>query len=359
MKVIQILALATAMTAMAAGQNTAGTAAAKPSPSPSPLVSATKKSDAKTGSAKTSANAGKTAASTAATAKAPPTASKTAPTATTAPPARGASGPTKTLAANARTQAGSSSPQNAKPSSTQPSSPSGVKAQASPAAAAKSPSLAPSSTKGATASKGAAAVPQKQSVATGTLTSKTKGGAAAGTTVMPAGKSTAKAVSLTSPAGHKGAVSAKTTAKTNKPLIAVKTLPSSSASAATTTATAAVPESKPSTRMIGANGRRDPFVSPIRTVGSFGPGPGCTGGKRCLSIPELVLRGTVKDISGKMMAVVANSAHSTYTLRENDQVFNGSVEKITTDSIVFREFVRDALGHESAREVVKKLGPIT
>jgi hypothetical protein len=57
------------------------------------------------------------------------------------------------------------------------------------------------------------------------------------------------------------------------------------------------------------------------------------------------------------MAVVVNSARRTYTLRENDQVFNGSVEKITTDSIIFREFVKDALGRETAREIVKKIGP--
>jgi hypothetical protein len=76
-----------------------------------------------------------------------------------------------------------------------------------------------------------------------------------------------------------------------------------------------------------------------------------------LSIPELILQGTVRDISGKMLAVVVNSAHRTFTLRENDQLFNGSVEKITTDSIIFRQFVKDALGRESAREVVKKMGP--
>jgi Tfp pilus assembly protein PilP len=115
---------------------------------------------------------------------------------------------------------------------------------------------------------------------------------------------------------------------------------------------------KPAPRLLGAAGRRDPFVSPIRTaVGAQGPGSGCSAGKRCLAIPELVLRGTVRDISGKMLAVVSNSAQKTYTLRENDQVFNGSVEKITSDSIIFREFVKDALGRETAREVVKKLGP--
>jgi hypothetical protein len=70
-----------------------------------------------------------------------------------------------------------------------------------------------------------------------------------------------------------------------------------------------------------------------------------------------MLQGTVRDISGKMLAVVVNNAHRTFTLRENDQLFNGSVEKITTDSIIFREFVKDALGRETAREVVKKMGP--
>jgi hypothetical protein len=95
----------------------------------------------------------------------------------------------------------------------------------------------------------------------------------------------------------------------------------------------------------------------IRTVTGGGPGSNCTTGKRCLSIPELVLEGTVRDISGKMIAIVANSGHRTYTLRENDQLFNGSVEKITTDSIIFREFVKDAAGRESAREVIKKVSP--
>lgn len=115
---------------------------------------------------------------------------------------------------------------------------------------------------------------------------------------------------------------------------------------------------KPSARAFGAHGRRDPFVSPIVSKdGISRPAPNCTSGKRCLVIPELVLQGTVKDTSGKMMAVVANSIKKTYFLRENDQVFQGSVEKITSDSIIFREYVKDALGRETAREVVKKLVP--
>jgi hypothetical protein len=74
-------------------------------------------------------------------------------------------------------------------------------------------------------------------------------------------------------------------------------------------------------------------------------------------VTELVLQGTVRDISGKMIAVVVNGARRTFTLRENDQLFNGSVEKITTDSVIFREFGKDALGRETVHEVVKKMGP--
>jgi len=116
-------------------------------------------------------------------------------------------------------------------------------------------------------------------------------------------------------------------------------------------------EKKGPTKLMGAAGRRDPFISPIRTVSTGSPTGNCTSGKRCLAIPELILQGTVRDISGKMLAIVVTSNRRTYTLRENDQVYNGSVEKITSDSIIFREFVRDAVGRESAKEVVKKLSP--
>jgi len=110
----------------------------------------------------------------------------------------------------------------------------------------------------------------------------------------------------------------------------------------------------------GAHGRRDPFVSVIRTQeGGTGPVlPPCSTGKKCMSIPQIVLQATIKDRDGKMLALVANGPR-TYFLRENDQVFNGSVIKITTDSVIFRESVTDKLGHESSHEVVKRLTPAT
>lgn len=104
-----------------------------------------------------------------------------------------------------------------------------------------------------------------------------------------------------------------------------------------------------------ANGRRDPFLSVIRNMPVSAAGPSCSVGKRCLFIPDLELKGIAKDTDGQMMAVVVSNTHRAYFLRENDQVFNGSVQKITSDSVIFREFATDHLGRETAHEVVKKL----
>jgi hypothetical protein len=108
---------------------------------------------------------------------------------------------------------------------------------------------------------------------------------------------------------------------------------------------------------ISANGRRDPFMSVIRNLPISASAPSCSvPGKKCLYIPELVVKGIAKDPDGQMLAVVeGGAAHRAYFLRENDQVFNGNVEKITSDSVVFREFATDNLGRESAHEVVKKI----
>ncbi len=100
-----------------------------------------------------------------------------------------------------------------------------------------------------------------------------------------------------------------------------------------------------------ANGRRDPFVSPV--VNHAG-GSGCSTGKKCLEIGTISLRGVVHAESG-FIAVVSNSLNKAYFLRENDPVFNGFVMKITGDSIVFQETLQDRLGKTFTREVVKKI----
>lgn len=200
------------------------------------------------------------------------------------------------------------------------------------------------------------AAPAKPVVAVGSLPDKKKSGAP-GTQHVPAVQ--ARAVRSTKKA--KPAAKPKVAAVTEKKAGVKKTGGASRPSKPSVAKVEGAPKLEPKPRtpakLLGAAGRRDPFVSPLRSASAIAPTSSCTSGKRCLAIPELVLQGTVRDISGKMMAVVSTSNRKTYTLRENDQVFNGSVEKITTDSIIFREYVKDPLGRESAREVVKKLSP--
>lgn len=99
--------------------------------------------------------------------------------------------------------------------------------------------------------------------------------------------------------------------------------------------------------------RRDPFISPI-VKASGGGGPVCETGKRCLMVDQIALKGIVKSPNG-YIAVVENAAKRAYFLRENDPVFNGSVVKITGDTIIFREQTVDKLGKQSMREVTKKV----
>jgi hypothetical protein len=103
--------------------------------------------------------------------------------------------------------------------------------------------------------------------------------------------------------------------------------------------------------MITAEGRRDPFISPVVNSAS---GPACSTGKRCLAIDQIIVRGVVKSENG-MIAVVVNAVNKAYFLKENDPVFNGYVMKITGDSVVFKETYQDKLGKEFTREIVKKL----
>jgi Tfp pilus assembly protein PilP len=323
MKLIQILALATAMATMATAQNSGANSQPQGTPSPTPAAAgktsgtakpATKKADS---SHKPEAKAGSTTAAKAGNNNA------AAPKADPAPKVGTASG------ASAKTTV---------KSTTVP-----VKAPPTVATQAKG-------TPTPVVVNGAKATATKNTEAATTNTKK------APATKTPAAKTPAViAVKPVPAAKNAGTSQAKTAGKAAvKP--PAKAQPTQSAQPTASTKTADKP--RPTVRAFGAHGRRDPFVSPIVSKdGISRPAPNCTSGKRCLVIPELVLQGTVKDTSGKMMAVVANSIKKTYFLRENDQVFQGSVEKITSDSIIFREYVKDALGRETAREVVKKLVP--
>jgi len=135
-----------------------------------------------------------------------------------------------------------------------------------------------------------------------------------------------------------------TTAKASKPA-----KPAATAKVADKSAVTPTQRAETLTKPIG---KRDPFVSVI--VARNDSSAACTGGKRCLVIDQLALRGIVRTPS-KWIALVENPAKKTYYLYENDPIYNAVVVRITGDSVIFRETVMDALGHSTEREVVKRV----
>ena len=84
----------------------------------------------------------------------------------------------------------------------------------------------------------------------------------------------------------------------------------------------------------------------------------CTsGGKRCLMIDRISLKGVVRSESG-FIAVVVNAANRAYFLRENDPLMNGYVVRITSSAVTFKETGKDRSGHSFTRDVTLTLnGP--
>jgi hypothetical protein len=148
----------------------------------------------------------------------------------------------------------------------------------------------------------------------------------------------------TAAAKHKAKKSAAVPGTHNKIVAVPKDVPASTGDDNASQATTVDPKYQ-------ANGRRDPFVSPVV---SHAGGSNCTTGKKCLEIGAINLRGVVRSENG-FIAVVSNNVNKAYFLRENDPVFNGFVMKITGDSIVFQETLQDRLGKTFTREVVKKI----
>lgn len=186
----------------------------------------------------------------------------------------------------------------------------------------------------------AQSAPPSQKVAPGAATSAKSAAKAAPAqkTAMPATKAAVKPAAKPTPAQ---AAPAKPAAHKSVVKPAVKKSPVKAASATGTT------------EPVQAAAKRDPFVNPVRTEGPTGPT--CATGKKCLAIDVIDLKGIVKSHVGMIAVVESSTRKVTYFLRENDPVFNGYVVKITGDSVVFRENVMDRLGHESTRDVVKKV----
>ena len=139
-----------------------------------------------------------------------------------------------------------------------------------------------------------------------------------------------------------GKQSAKPAAKSAKPA-ARKPAPHTSA--------AAPAESEPKVA------RRDPFESlTARQDAAAKAAAILPPGKAGLQVATLRLDGIVRAPNG-MIAVVTNPQSRTYFLREGDQLYDGSVEKIAMDSVSFHELGKDAFGKPVERQVNKRIYP--
>src|SRR5207302_1074920 len=163
----------------------------------------------------------------------------------------------------------------------------------------------------------------KENEALGTPQSQSQTSAKPGAKPSPAGAKAApkaaKPLIRVAPATKSPVTAAKPATPTSKPagpptrtvVVAAKpAAPETSPAASKEGAAAETPKAK---KIITAEGRRDPFVSPVV---SRATGPVCSVGKRCLAIDQILVRGVVKSETG-MIAVVVNSMNKAYFLKEN------------------------------------------
>lgn len=111
---------------------------------------------------------------------------------------------------------------------------------------------------------------------------------------------------------------------------------------------------QPATLPVAA-GRRDPFRSLL--IRPEQQAQALPAGKKGLMISQLSIDGIVRGPNG-MIAVVTNPQRRAYFLREKDEVYNGVVEKITAEAVIFKESAVDPFGKPYTREVVKRLYPV-
>jgi len=106
-----------------------------------------------------------------------------------------------------------------------------------------------------------------------------------------------------------------------------------------------------------APGRRDPFETLLNKTGTGSGTPqNLPPGKAGLIVATLRINGIVHDSHG-MIAVVSNPQKRVYFLKDGDKLYDGTVEKISLDSISFHEFGKDAFGKRIERQVTKRLYP--
>jgi len=111
---------------------------------------------------------------------------------------------------------------------------------------------------------------------------------------------------------------------------------------------------QPAVYSYNSEGRRDPFVS-LLARGSDLPSAGeRPAGLVGLSVNEVALRGVVFS-GGVYVAVLEAPDNKTYIVRTDDRLYDGSIQEITADAIIFLQEVNDPLSLVTEREIRKGL----
>jgi hypothetical protein len=113
----------------------------------------------------------------------------------------------------------------------------------------------------------------------------------------------------------------------------------------------ASPDQAPATEPVST--KRDPFVSLVNDRKESG-GPSLPPGKAGLVVATVRVDGTVKSGS-ELLAVVSNPERHVYFVRQGDQLYDGTVEKLDLDGVTFHENSKDAFGKPVVREVTKRI----
>ena len=104
-------------------------------------------------------------------------------------------------------------------------------------------------------------------------------------------------------------------------------------------------------------GKRDPFQPLISKEAATKSVPeNLPPGPEGLVVSTLRVDGIVRSPSG-MIAVVSNPQGRVYFIREGANLYDGTVEKISLDGVMFRERGKDPFGKSIDRPVLKRLYP--
>ena len=105
-----------------------------------------------------------------------------------------------------------------------------------------------------------------------------------------------------------------------------------------------------------ARGRRDPFISLALGLNILPPEvrpPGLSG----MLIQEVSLRGLVKTSEG-YIAMIQGTDNKSYFAREGVRMYDGMIELIDSDKVVFRQEISDPLRIEKFQRLEKWLHPL-